>query len=144
MTADPLRTLVVDDNAGLRRLIGLKLSIEADLDVVGEAVNGAVALEMAAALKPDVVVLDLSMPVMDGLEALPPLRALLPHAGIVVLSAFDAGSLRDLVQSLGADGYVEKGAPLEDLVELIRQVAGRVTDRVIDLNAHEENVHERP
>lgn len=132
MNPPVLRVLVVDDNADLRRLIGVKLGVEEGLHVVGEAGNGAIALEMAAALSPDVVVLDLSMPVMDGLETLPPLRRLLPESRIVVLSGFEARTLRDQVKGLGADEYLEKGAPLDGLVDLIRGLSRRDA-QVIDL-----------
>lgn len=130
MSAEPLRVLVVDDNATLRRLVCLRLGVERDLEVIGEAGNGAVAVELAEALRPDVVLLDLSMPVMDGLEALPPLRERLPEAHLIVLSGFDQASLGSRVTELGADAYVEKGASLDELVEIIRRAG---SSQVIDL-----------
>lgn len=131
MTPRSLRLLVVDDHPTIRRLVSLRLSTEPDLEVVGEAADGAAALELAEALRPDVVLLDLSMPVMDGLEALPRLRSLLPAARLVVLSGFDQVAIRERVSTLGADAYVEKGSSLDLLVEVIRGAAP--ADRVIDL-----------
>lgn len=135
MSEPGLRVLVVDDNADIRRLLGLRLSVEADCVVVGEAANGEIALDLAASLRPDVIVLDLSMPVMDGLEALPGLRAMLPAARIIVLSGFDRRAFRAQALDLGADEYVEKGAPLDTLVDLIRGLVGVEGDRMIDLTA---------
>jgi DNA-binding NarL/FixJ family response regulator len=117
----PLRVLIVDDNDDIRRLVGMQVGLEEDMEIVGEARDGAAGLEAAECYRPDVVVLDLSMPVMDGLEALPLLRALLPDARIVMLSGFDRYQFADTALDLGADAYVEKGGALADLVALVRE-----------------------
>lgn len=144
MSQPVLRVLLVDDNADIRRLLGLRLSVEDDCTVVGEASNGEIALDLAGSLRPDVIVLDLSMPVMDGLEALPGLRALLPEARIIVLSGFDHRAFRAQAIDLGADEYVEKGTPLDTLVSLVRGPTGGEADLTIDLTAQQETPCDRP
>ncbi len=118
-----VRVLIVDDVPSLRDLLRTVLEIEDDFVVVGEAGDGAEALRSAATVRPDLVLLDLAMPVMDGLEALPRLRALLPSAKIVVFSGFESDTATDQVIGGGADAYVEKGMPVPDLVAQIRVVA---------------------
>ena len=81
------RVLVVDDAANLRELLTILLDVEDDFEVVGAAADGAQAIDMAVRLKPDIVLLDLAMPVMDGLQALPHLRAAVPHARIASASS---------------------------------------------------------
>jgi DNA-binding NarL/FixJ family response regulator len=112
--------LVVDDAANLRDLLTLLLDTEDDFEVVGTASDGKQASEMAASLKPDIVLLDLAMPVMDGLQALPGLRQTLPAAIIVIFSGFEQGALVDEALASGADAYLEKGASVTQLVDLLR------------------------
>ncbi|MEQ4521923.1 MULTISPECIES: response regulator [Nocardioides] len=81
-------------------------------DVVGEAGDGRAGIEVVGRHQPDLVVLDLSMPVMDGLEALPHLRRTSPDSTIVVLSAHGADQMAQRALDLGADGYIEKGTSL--------------------------------
>jgi DNA-binding NarL/FixJ family response regulator len=118
-----VRVLVVDDVASLRDLLRTVLEIEDDFVVVGEAGDGAEALRTAAMVRPDLVLLDIAMPVMDGLEALPRLRALLPSAKIVMFSGFETEVAVEQVIDGGADAYVEKGMPVPELVAQIRSVA---------------------
>lgn len=106
-SADRLRVVLVDDVADLRLLVRSLFAAYPGIDVVGEASDGRQAIEVVAATQPDLVVLDLSMPVLDGLAALPELRRVAPDARIVVLSAIprsvDPGAL-----AAGAVAYVEK------------------------------------
>lgn len=116
-----LRILLVDDDRDVRALLQLILNEDGRFQVVAQAGDGREALELAAAHRPDVVVLDLQMPGMDGLAALPGLRAALPGARIVVFSAFpDPFTLVDVVQR-GADGYIDKSRAW---CELIPTLAG--------------------
>ena len=85
-------------------------------DVVGEASDGREAIALTAALQPDVVVLDLAMPIMDGLEALPQIRQRVPQAKIVVLSGFDQARSQKAALDAGADVYIEKGGELASIV----------------------------
>ena len=85
----PVRVVIVDDTYDLRELLRLALT-RGGMEVVGEAGDGLAGIEAVRLEKPDVVLLDLSMPVMDGLEALPSIRRLVPAAKIIVLSGFGA------------------------------------------------------
>jgi DNA-binding NarL/FixJ family response regulator len=119
------RVLVVDDAANLRELLTLLLETEDDFEVVGTAADGEQALAAAIALEPDIVLLDLAMPRMDGLQALPGLRDRLPKARIVIFSGFDQGGLVEEALKLGADAYLEKGASVTSLVALLRDLKNK-------------------
>ena len=112
--------LVCEDDAKIRELVRLVLEMEGN-SVVGEAENGRQAIVEAERHQPDVVLLDLSMPVMDGLEALPKIRRVAPEARIVVLSGFDNPSLVARALELGAESYVTKGG---DPAEILAAVEG--------------------
>ncbi|MGB8649485.1 MAG: ATP-binding protein [Mycobacteriales bacterium] len=116
-----VRVLVVDDTPTLRMLTRLALEGTA-FEVVGEAGDGLAGLDLAKQLGPDLVLLDLAMPVMDGLEALPLLRAALPAVRVVILSGFDRKAMESQVLEAGADAYLQKGAPPAALVEALRQL----------------------
>jgi len=116
------RVLVVDDAANLRELLTLLLEVEDDFEVVGTAADGRQAIDAAQTLKPDVVLLDLAMPVMDGLQALPELRAHLPKARIVIFSGFEHEALAEEALLAGADAYIEKGTSVTQLVTQLRQL----------------------
>jgi DNA-binding NarL/FixJ family response regulator len=118
------RVLVVDDAAHLRELLTVLLDIEDDFEVVGTAADGAQAIRDAPGLAPDVILLDLAMPVMDGLAALPELRRLLPSARIVIFSGFEHQALAEQALAAGADDYIEKGISVTHLVERLRALRG--------------------
>jgi CheY-like chemotaxis protein len=107
------RVLIVDDTADIRFLVRIGLRNQPGLEVCGEAVDGIDALEQAALLQPDAILLDLSMPRMTGLEALPELRRLLPSARIVIFSASPQAKADAL--AAGAAAFVEKGEPPENV-----------------------------
>jgi signal transduction histidine kinase/CheY-like chemotaxis protein len=94
-------------------------------EIVGEASNGVEAISLATDTRPDAVVLDLSMPVMDGLQALPEIRKLLPRGKIVVLSGFNASQMEREALALGADAYVEKGTAFGRLVTMLLDLVAR-------------------
>jgi DNA-binding NarL/FixJ family response regulator len=119
------RVLVVDDAANLRELLTLLLDTEDDFEVIGTASDGEQALLAADALQPDIVLLDLAMPVMDGMQALPEIRSRLPGAIIVIFSGFEQAPLVDEALAVGADAYLEKGASVTQLVDLLRELRGR-------------------
>ena len=116
------RVLVVDDAANLRELLTVLLDVEDDFEVVGTAADGVQALDKADALEPDIVLLDLAMPVMDGLQALPGLRERLPNARIVIFSGFEHEALAREALAAGADAYIEKGTSVMQLVARLRQL----------------------
>ena len=120
----PIGVLLCDDAEELRELIHELIDMSDDLHVVGEAEDGAAGIEAAAALQPDVLVMDVDMPVMGGLEALPRVRERAPRTKVVILSGFnDPGKRRDALR-LGAHDFVEKGAKLAVIVDAVR-AAGR-------------------
>jgi two-component system, chemotaxis family, chemotaxis protein CheY len=113
----PARVVVIDDSVDLRDLVCFALS-RAGMDVVGQAGDGIAGIGLVREQQPDVVLLDLSMPVMDGIEALPLIRELAPDARILVFSGFEA-ALTQQVLDLGADGHVVKGTPLKEIVAYV-------------------------
>ena len=114
----PIRAVVIDDAPDIRDLLVMVLT-RSGMRVVGQAGDGQAGVDVVRAERPDVVLLDLAMPVMDGVEALPLIRALVPDARIFVLSAF-SDAVRDLVLADGgADGYLVKGTPLRKIVEYV-------------------------
>ena len=118
------RVVLVDDTEDLRQLMRLTL-LRAGWEVVGEAGDGAAGIEVVREQSPDLVLLDLSMPVMDGLEALPHIRAACPRATIVVMSGFGASQMTEPALAQGADGYVEKGTPLREVVDYLAEAIAR-------------------
>jgi DNA-binding NarL/FixJ family response regulator len=116
------RVLVVDDAEDLRMLLRMRIERREDLTVVGEAADGARAVELATELQPDLVMLDLAMPRMDGLEALPLIREAVPGVRVVVLSGFNQVTMADKALEAGADRYVVKGAPLSELFDVVDSV----------------------
>ena len=122
MSARPIRVLVVDDHPIVREGLVAVLEDEPDLTVVGAAGSAEEALTLARGERPDVVVLDLELPGMNGAEAIPRLAAESPATKVVVLTAYDTdervfGALR-----AGAKGYLLKGAPADEIARAIRAV----------------------
>jgi PAS domain S-box-containing protein len=111
--------LVVDDAEDLRLLLRARMETYKGLTVVGEAADGVAAVEMASELQPDLVLLDLAMPRMDGLEALPLIRAAVPGVRVIVLSGFNQSTLAQKALEAGADHYVVKGGSMSRLLELV-------------------------
>jgi|tagenome__1003787_1003787.scaffolds.fasta_scaffold20988632_3 CheY-like chemotaxis protein len=120
---DDVRLMVVDDSADLRDLLTLILD-RPDLGwhVVGSAADGQQALDALPSARPDVVLLDLSMPVMDGLEALPLIRRDAPHAVVVMLSGYPREKFERTARDAGADGYLEKKDLVSDLLPKLRGI----------------------
>lgn len=116
------RVLLVDDHAPFRKAMADLLAAAHDFQLVGEAGDGAEALEMARELLPDVIVMDLSMPRLDGLEATRRIKAELPYVRIVILTAHDERSVFDAVRC-GAHGFVLKSSGPSAMLRTLRQVA---------------------
>jgi two-component system, NarL family, response regulator LiaR len=122
-----IRILITDDHGVVRQGLRMFLSLDPQMEVVGEATNGEEALDMARTLKPDVVLMDLLMPVMDGIEATRAIRSELPEVEIIALtSVLDEGSVTAAVRA-GAIGYLLKDTDAEELGRAIEAAAeGRV------------------
>jgi DNA-binding NarL/FixJ family response regulator len=115
-----LRVLLADDHEIVRQGLMSLLSEEHTLEIVGEAANGREAIDLAARLEPDVVIMDVSMPLIDGDEATRQIKAHLPNTRIVALSMYDQPEMRERMYRAGADSYVLKTIPSEGLLAAIR------------------------
>jgi DNA-binding NarL/FixJ family response regulator len=119
----PITVFLVDDVPDMRMLLRLVIESDPELEVAGEAGDGAAAVEEIARVQPDVVVLDLSMPGMDGLEAIPRIQEVAPEARILVFSGYTAERMAEPALARGASRYVEKGSKIEELPAIVREVA---------------------
>lgn len=117
-----MRVYLCDDVPELRQLVRLILEEDPALEVVGEAGDAVSGIEGIAELQPDAVVLDLSMPGMDGLEALPLIRRAAPSTKVVVFSGFTRERMAALALESGAHRYIEKGEPLERVRAAVREL----------------------
>jgi CheY-like chemotaxis protein len=122
-SSTPIRVLLCDDVQAFRALVRYSLEDEEGIEVVGEAADGNEGVRQAADLQPDVILLDLSMPECDGLEAIPAMAEQAPHAQIVAFSGFTADRMAEPVMARGAIAYLEKGVRLSEVAATIRDVA---------------------
>lgn len=120
MAASPITLLIVDDNSGIRTLLTALARRDAGFQVVGEAANGLEAIEVAREHQPDVVVLDIMMPEMDGIEAIPGILDASPDSRIVMYSAY--AESREAAVEQGAHGWCLKGEPWDSMAQEIRRV----------------------
>jgi DNA-binding NarL/FixJ family response regulator len=118
------RTLIADDDPDHRLLLRLALRRNKSFEVVGEATNGEEVVALGRDLKPDLILLDLSMPRVDGLEALAQLRDDVPDARVIVLSGFAPDQFAPAVMTAGAVGYLEKGMAPQKLVDEVLALGG--------------------
>ena len=119
----PIRVLLVDDHAMVRRGMRDFLSLHDDLEIVGEAADGAAAIEQAAALRPDVVVMDLLMPGVDGIDATASIKAADPDVEIVAITSFVEEARIVAALEAGASGFLLKDAEADELAAAIRAAA---------------------
>jgi CheY-like chemotaxis protein len=123
-----IRVVIVDDHRIVRQGLVMVLQSEPDIAVVGEAENGQQAMEMARQLKPDIVLMDMSMPVMDGVQATQRIRQDLPETHVIGLSMYTEKAMMARMRAAGAEAYVNKGGDPAELLRIVRQVvAGRLT-----------------
>ena len=118
----PIRVLLVDDAADIRVLLKLVLEFDNEFVVVAEAADGAEAVRLATEHQPELVVLDIAMPVMDGLDALQQVRAVAPLTKVVMYSAYDSGWLAERARGFGAAAYIDKTAGIVDMVGQLRRI----------------------
>ena len=130
----PISVLLVDDNPAFLRIVTRFLQEHDDVVVVGVAGGGEEALALAQDLKPDIVLIDLAMPGLSGLETIPRLRAVLPEVGIIALTVLDTNGYREAALAASADDFVPKATLDTDLLPAIRRVAqaGPSRPRVAD------------
>ena len=114
-------TLIVDDDAGFRRRVKEFLASEPDIEVVGEAADAQEGILKAREEKPDVVLMDLRMPGMNGLDATRQLKRQMPELKIIILTIYDVEEYREAAMASGASGYVSKKSMMEELVPAIRR-----------------------
>lgn len=117
-----LSILVVDDQPAFRQAMKRLLRRQSGLRLLDTASNGQEAIEKASTLQPDVVLIDLRMPVMSGLKAIPRLRSLLPDAAIIVVTVVDEEAHRIVSADQGADAFVDKTDLMEELPQVIERV----------------------
>ena len=120
-----IRVLIVDDQELFVEALAAILSVEERIEVVGRARDGAEGVELAKTLAPDVVLMDISMPVMDGLEATRAIRERDPDARVVMVTGSNSRFDVDRAKAAGASGYVTKDKIAADLVDAIVEVASR-------------------
>jgi NarL family two-component system response regulator LiaR len=153
-----IRIIIADDHAIVREGMRQTLEDEPDFEVVGEAVNGQEAVELVTSLKPDVAVVDISMPVMDGIEATRRIKSISPTTAVLILSGFDDDQFVFSLLEAGAAGYLLKEVGGQRIVDAIRAIcrgesvlhpviARKVMDRFFPVTApkkeHEKALGER-
>ena len=145
----PIKILIADDHALLRRGLATLLGFNKDIAVVGDAKNGEEAVKAAIELKPDVVVMDLSMPVMDGVEATRQIREALPETHVLILTSYSSSVDVARAMEAGASGAFVKDSEDDRLVDAIRTVAAGGTafspdiEEMIRSNPHPPKLTER-
>ena len=123
MPGQRIRVLLVDDNEGLRLALSEFLADFPDIEIAGEAPNGMVAVELTRLLVPDVVVMDVFMPGMNGIDATRVIDSELPQVAVVGLSMTDEAEIGDAMRQAGAKDFVSKTAPPDDVIAAIRTAA---------------------
>ncbi len=118
-----IRVLIADDHGVVRQGLRMFLALDPELLVVGEAADGVEAVDQARALQPDVVLLDINMPVMDGIAAARELRQAVPKLGILMLTMFAEEDFLTRAVEAGANGYLLKDIPFDQIVAAVRAAA---------------------
>ena len=116
-----IRTLIVDDHAGFRGSVKTLLAYEPDIVVIGEAGDGLEAIHKARELQPDLVLMDVRMPGISGIDATRQLKDQMPEVKVIMLSLFDLQEYREAAMASGANGYVLKKSMVEELIPEIRR-----------------------
>jgi DNA-binding NarL/FixJ family response regulator len=119
----PVRVLVVDDHPAFRRALTSALSMVADIEVAGEAGSGTAACEEAEHLRPDIIVMDLSLPDLSGIDAMRRIHETQPNLPVVILTAHADEGVEREAREAGASGFLAKGSGLRDLVDALQEAA---------------------
>lgn len=118
-----ITVMLADDHALFRRGLRSMLELEADIEVVGEAADGLEAQDLARKLHPDIALLDINMPNMDGIDAARELRRAFPQMGIIMLTMFAEEEIIERALEAGANDYLRKDTPFDDIVSKVRATA---------------------
>lgn len=121
--SEKIRVVIADDHPVVRTGLRLMLDMEERIELVGEAADGVAAIHLVSELVPDVVLMDLRMPAMDGLEAIEQIRAKFPHIAIIVLTTYDEDELMLCSLQAGVRGYLLKDSGLETVLQAIERAA---------------------
>jgi signal transduction histidine kinase len=124
LASDEVQVLIVDDTPEIRLLLRRWIDRIGGFSVVADVGDGRSGVDAAQRYQPEIVLLDLAMPVMDGLEALPLIRQASPHSQVIVLSGFESAVMSRAALQRGAVAYLQKGAPMSELTKLLSTVAG--------------------
>ena len=116
-----IRVMIVDDVERVRQDLRTLLTLAGEIEIIGEAQNGREAFQQAQVLHPDVILMDLEMPLLDGFEATRQIKASWPSCRVIALTIHDGESTRLQAMEAGMDGFIVKGAPLESLVRVLLQ-----------------------
>ncbi len=120
-----INIFLVDDLPDVRQMIKMRLALEPDMQIVGEAERADKALELVPQLKPDVVIMDIRMPEVSGIEATQALKEIAPQSPVVVLSLYDDPNTRSQAKAAGAVAFIAKQDPEEVLLAAIRHAASK-------------------
>jgi DNA-binding NarL/FixJ family response regulator len=118
-----IRVLLADDEPTIRRPLRMRLELEPDMRIAGEAGDGAAAVAATEELRPDVVLMDVTMPRLDGIAATKRIGKVAPYSQVVVLTLYDDAATRQRARAAGAAGFVGKHQPPDELLTAIRAVA---------------------
>lgn len=129
LSTGDIRVVVADDTPAIRRMLQVLLDETGGMRIVGEASNGTEALRAVQDLAPDLLLLDLAMPEMDGLQVLRLVRSEHPDTSVVIVSGYAKEHLLDVTKGLGADAYIEKGAPTPTVIATLRSIRDEMNER---------------
>lgn len=118
-----IRILIVDDHEIIRRGLKMRLNVEPDMNVVGEADDGDTALEQARLLQPDVILMDVQMPKMSGITATHHMISIAPSSAVILLSLSDEDQMRRMAMSAGASAFLTKHSHTDPLINTVRQLS---------------------
>ncbi len=127
-TTNMISLIIADDQPAVREGLRMRLALEADMQIVGEAKDGRDALEVSSRLRPDIVLMDLEMPHMDGIAATKALQSLVPECRVILLTIHDDEATRKRAREAGAAGFVSKHADDSVLLDAIRALANRLKE----------------
>lgn len=118
----PIRLAICDDVEAFRRMLSIVFDLEHDIEIVGQAADGREAVELASATDIDVMLMDLAMPVMDGLEALPKVLEASPDTKVIMLTGFGTAEILERTLAAGAARYLTKGVLPDEILAAVRDV----------------------